>query len=89
MRRDAKNAGYARDTGSDPTQFYAVTGEAVPLTVPPWNANEPNNGGGTGTEETTVWFSFYDDLVDSPYFAEQAYACECDHRPVTKTFTLH
>jgi len=81
--------GYARDTGSDPMQFYAVTGAPVAKTQPPWNQTEPDNGGPMGNEETIVWFSHQDNLIDGPWTYSQMYVCECDHQRVTKQFTLH
>jgi hypothetical protein len=81
-------AGYAHDTGADPRQFFAVTGEALANTVPPWNLGEPN--GGTGTdEEPIVWFGSNHDFYDGGYFYQEMAVCECDHRRATRTFTVH
>ena len=83
------HVGYARNLDTDPAQFFAVTGEPVPATVPPWNMNEPNNGAGTGIPEPVVWFSRDQGLIDGPTTFQARYVCECDHRPVTPRFMLH
>lgn len=80
--------GYGRDLFTDPTSFFAVTGESVPDTQPPWNATEPNNGYGAG-EEPVVWFDTSHDLVDGPADYSTSFLCECDHHAVTKQFQLH
>lgn len=83
----AVHAGYARDTSANPiTGFFAVTGEVVPSTQPPWAPNEPNNGAGVGSPEPIVWFGFQTGLVDGPLDYQVGYLCECDHRPITKRF---
>jgi len=79
--------GYGRNLADDATEFYAVTGEALPTSGPPWQLNEPNNGMG-GAPEPVVWFSREFDLVDGPTTFMTVYVCECDHRPVTNMFTL-
>jgi len=80
-------AGYGRNLADDWQQFYAVTGEALPKTGPPWHTVEPNNGSG-GTPEPVVFFSREYDLMDAPTTFTGTYVCECDHRSVTKVFTL-
>jgi hypothetical protein len=84
----ASHAGYARNVQDDPFQFFSVTGDALPTSGPPWNPNEPTGLVGVG-EETTVRFESLRDLTDQPYAHPVSYLCECDHRPVTKTFTLN
>lgn len=84
----ASHAGYARNVLDNPFEFYAVTGELLPQTRPPWNMNEPTGTVGAG-EETTVRFESFADLVDQPWDTVLSYLCECDQRPETKTFDLH
>jgi hypothetical protein len=81
------HAGYARNVLEDPFEFYAVTGEALPRSGPPWNANEPTGVVGSG-EETTTRIESGADLTDQPWSHPVSYVCECDHRPVTRTFML-
>jgi hypothetical protein len=80
-------AGFARDTGSDPNVFFAVTGAEVDAGNPLWQMGEPN--GAPPNEETTTWFDGYHLLTDGLWSLPQAYLCECDHHPVTRTFNLH
>ena len=82
------HTGYARNTAGDPFEFFSVTGDALPRSGPPWNANEPTGIIGVG-EETTTRFESFRDLTDQPWNSQFNYLCECDHRRVTKTFTLH
>jgi hypothetical protein len=80
------SVGYGRDTNAaDLRQFYAVTGEPLAQTTPPWNTNEPT----ATTAETVVRFDSNSDLIDGPWNYSIGYLCECDHRPVTQTFVLH
>jgi hypothetical protein len=83
----AAHAGYARNVLDNPYEFYAVTGEALPVSGPPWNMNEPTGVIGAG-EETTVRFESFADLTDQPWDSAFSFLCECDQRPVTKTFQL-
>ena len=80
----AAHVGVARDFGSDLNQFYAVTGEALPLSGPPWGTNEPSNL----AEETTTRFESFADLTDQPPTAVLSHVCECDHKKAIRTFTL-
>ena len=81
--------GHARNVDGDPNQFFAVTGEPVPMTSPPWASNEPDNEPPNGIgEETITWFEGTVDMVDGPDSLAQTYICECDHRPVALQFTL-
>ncbi|HTL37353.1 MAG TPA: hypothetical protein VL326_29670 [Kofleriaceae bacterium] len=84
----ASHTGYARNVLDNPYEFYAVTGEPVPQTRPPWNMGEPTGTVGPG-EETTVRFESFTDLIDQPWDFPLSSLCECDQRPVTKTFTLN
>lgn len=79
-------AGHARDAASAmPLQFFAVTGEPLPASGPPWELNEPNN---LGSNEPVVWFNDHFDLIDGATSLRLQSVCECDHRPVTQQFVL-
>jgi hypothetical protein len=89
---DYIHAGFARDACSDWMTFYAVTGGQLPYGDPRWHVNEPDGSGtcGTGaTEETATWFGqnggHY--VTDGPWKDMFVYLCECDHVPVSRTFT--
>jgi hypothetical protein len=82
------HVGYARDLTGEWNRFFAVTGEEIPATAPPWKVGEPNNGLGA-QEEPTVRFTRDSDLLDGPTTLEVTYVCECDHEPVRRTFVLH
>jgi hypothetical protein len=80
----AAHAGAARDFGTDKNQFFAVTGEPLPLSGPPWGPSEPSNI----DIETTTRFESFADLTDQPPTNMLSHVCECDHRKAIRTFTI-
>ena len=79
--------GYARDTGSNPYVFFASTGPVLPLGSPVWAPMEPD-GPVSVSEETVTFFNYEHAVADGPPTLEAAYICECDGRPVTRTFAV-
>jgi len=80
--------GYARNFGDDPFVFYAVTGETVESGTPEWylwQAGEPNNFNGI---ETITFIESVATMRDGEPTRTERYICECDGRPVTRTFQL-
>lgn len=82
------HVGFARDTGSDPNVFFAVTGAELEAGDPRWNMGEPN--GSPPGEETITWL--WEDgtgLVDAGWDTMEQVMCECDGVPVSRQFMLH
>jgi hypothetical protein len=79
--------GYARDTGSNPYVFYATTGPLLPLTSTAWAGGEPD-GPASQSEETATFFGHNFRVVDGPANFDIPAICECDGRPVTRTFQV-
>ncbi len=77
------HTGYARDTTGDPFVFHATTGTLLPLGSPLWAGMEPNGG-----DEDATFFGHNFNLADAPWAISRFYICECDGRPVTRTFDL-
>lgn len=81
-------AGYARDTGSNPTVFFATTGPLLPLASTAWAGNEPDGFTVPG-EETVTFFGDNFRIADGPAtLVGIGHVCECDGRPVTRTFMV-
>ncbi len=82
------SVGYGRDRMSDPTAFYAVTGEPIPLDSTLWTLGEPNNGRGLYDEPVThIGFEYR--LTDSPVPGDPSlYVCECDRVPAIASFNF-
>lgn len=77
-------AGYARNFGSLPLEFKAVTGEALSKTSNLWRIGEPDNGGANSMNPETVvwWINDNNGIVDGRYTDNvEGYVCECDDRP--------
>lgn len=86
--------GYARDTGSDPYVFRAVTGGVLDRTSPLWADGEPNgdpNSVPPAPEETVVYIAHATDLFDAPVdwiTGPNPYFCECDGIRATEVFSV-
>lgn len=76
-------AGFARDDGTDPTVFFAVTGGRLDRTSPLWEPGEP-----TGGSELATFVGDGFDLTDGPHDDSHPYICECDGNPATRPFDL-
>jgi hypothetical protein len=78
--------GIGRDTTAAPrdaTSFFEVTGDQASISL--WHDDEPDNGDGTGGE-VVVRFDANAGFIDVVPDSRLGFICECDGRPVTKTF---
>jgi hypothetical protein len=77
--------GVARDlnTQAIKSAFVEVTGDPADVTL--WAVGQPDNAGG---RELTAAIQSQSQLADFNFDTTRAFICECDGKPVVKTFTF-